>query len=648
VTLVAIGQVLLLGDRPLWQALVPWLGGLALLVVLQAADEPVLAHTSPAPWPARARPLADAGPAALVAVAGLASAVAALRLLDRPDQADHTDITRLWALAMAALVAAAVWRSRPARPSAPADDPVPAPRRRWDPREVWALGGVLVIALAARTVLLDRYPSIIDSDGMFTALEAVEVRLGQLSNPFATGFLGGPLGFPYAQRASMAVFGETLAGSIALNALLGTATVLFTYLLARRWWGPAPALAAAALLATVHGHVYFSRTALNVLADGCFLVVVLWLLDLAVAERKQWAAALAGITVGLAQHFYVSARILVPVLLVAGAALLRWRARAAQEPSPGSALGTAAWVVAGFAVAYLPLGVSYAEHPGTFSVRIEQVSIFNGWIDEEAARTGSSPEAVAAQQVRGAVLYAFETEPSAKAGFHPAAPIIGWPMTVPVAVGLAVATCRPWRQRRAGLVVAWWGVLAGIGLTIDMVPPRWTIAWPMVALLAGLGLATVGRVLVRQVGLPRSAVAAAGALVVAGLMASNLAAFFDPSNELEEHGDANSLVATELADRLAQEPPGAVVYMVTAPRMSYRSHATLRFLAPQVAGGDVLEPMRSPAAVPATRGPTTFVFLPERIDELAVVRAVHPGGETTAVVDRTGEPLFTTYRVVGG
>src|SRR5207248_8692148 len=62
-------------------------------------------------------------------------------------------------------------------------------------------------------------------------------------------------------------------------AVIGAVTVLFTYLLARRLYGPAVGLSAAILLAAFHYHVFFSRVASLQVVDTLAIVAAPYWLD---------------------------------------------------------------------------------------------------------------------------------------------------------------------------------------------------------------------------------------------------------------------------------------------------------------------------------------------------------------------------------
>jgi hypothetical protein len=76
--------------------------------------------------------------------------------------------------------------------------------------------------------------------------------------------------------------------------------------------------------------------------------------------------------------------------------------------------------------------------------------------------------------------------------------------------------------------------------------------------------------------------------------------------------------------------------------MGYFSLSTIPFLAPEKRGQDVIDPLTAAPSFPL-RGPTLFIFLPERQHELEYVRQMAPGGSYREFRTPAGELLFIVY-----
>jgi 4-amino-4-deoxy-L-arabinose transferase-like glycosyltransferase len=70
------------------------------------------------------------------------------------------------------------------------------------------------------------------------------------------------------------LFGETTEALRLQAAIFGTLSILAAYALTRLLWGRRPALIAAALLATYHFHIHFSRNAMNNIYDALFSMLI--------------------------------------------------------------------------------------------------------------------------------------------------------------------------------------------------------------------------------------------------------------------------------------------------------------------------------------------------------------------------------------
>jgi hypothetical protein len=93
-----------------------------------------------------------------------------------------------------------------------------------------------------------------------------------------------------------------------------------------------------------------------------------------------------------------------------------------------------------------------------------------------------------------------------------------------------------------------------------------------------------------------------------------------------------------------QDEEEPVVYFFGWPRMGYHSIASLPYLAPQGEGIDINAPL---TALPEWEidGPTTFVFLPERIADLEWVQQAYPGGILNEWTINDKIVLFTMYKI---
>jgi asparagine N-glycosylation enzyme membrane subunit Stt3 len=91
-----------------------------------------------------------------------------------------------------------------------------------------------------------------------------------------------------------------IAGGLRLAwVVVGTLSVVTTYLLARRLSGPVTGWTAAFLVAVYHYHIHYSRLGSNQIADTLFTSTSLWLLIRGVQTGSRGSFALAGCCAGL-------------------------------------------------------------------------------------------------------------------------------------------------------------------------------------------------------------------------------------------------------------------------------------------------------------------------------------------------------------
>ncbi len=239
------------------------------------------------------------------------------------------------------------------------------------------LAVILLVALFLRTYELDRIPPGPYYDEAAAKLLAGDVASGRALPIFITAYTGHEVLFYYLAAALMRLMGTSVLALRLTSALVGVATVLTTYALAREWFDDEPVveshwlgLFAAALMATSFWHVSVSRYGLRAITlplAQSLMLLALWR-GLRLNSWK-WIIA-AGVFCGLIAYTYLSSRIvpvalaiLLPLVLLAERR--QWRLRLTQ-------LGSLALVAL---IVFAPLGIFFATHPETFSVRMNQISI---------------------------------------------------------------------------------------------------------------------------------------------------------------------------------------------------------------------------------------------------------------------------------
>ncbi len=572
--------------------------------------------------------------AAAMLAAPVASAYAAAMASARPVDAPRWDLLAIWAGAVALSVGALVsWRTVPARLRGTA-----AALLRH-PGEAALVTGLALAALLLRVVRLETIPYVLSGDEASMGLEAVGVMEGTRTNPFITGWLSHPTLYFFLQAASLRLFGVTVAALRLPSALVAVPTLVLLYLLARRWFGRWVAGLSALFFAGYHYAIHYGRLALNNIWDPFFALGALYLSLRGVDERRPALAAVGGVFLGMAWYFYMGAR-LIPLVLFVGL-WLRGRRDTGYWRRAAPLLAVMALCAL---VAALPLLVHFRTAPQLFTARWKLTSMLaNDALATEAERTGRTPLSIMGTQFLKAAL-AFHFFPDPTFHYRPGVPLLGFAAAVLFSVGLVVAA-RRFRRAEYGLLLAWIALVIVFGGALLENPPssaRLVLAIPPVAIMVALGAVEVASLARWALGRSQ-AEAVAASLVVMTLITCQSAYFYlgryTPSHV---YGGANTEVAHRVGLYLRSLGPGRYCYFYGAPRI-YLGFATIPFLARDLRGSDVLEPLSDPAQLPPANGEPVFVLLPERAAEVETVRRRYPAGELREFRDAAGGILFTAY-----
>jgi 4-amino-4-deoxy-L-arabinose transferase-like glycosyltransferase len=594
-------------------------------------------------------------PTALMALGLGLSCAAAFLALSRAWNHSTGDAVTLWLLGIGAAAAAALY-------------PVTFPSRlRWDLKarlraltacdrrnswlEIATVVGLTLLAGILRATALKSVPYVLAGDEAWFGLTARQVLSGELRNPFVTAYVSMPTLFYWPLSWAMRLVGDGVTGLRLPAAVVGTATVPLLYLLARQLWGRRTAVVSATFLATYDYHIHYSRIGANNVWDPLLVVLTLWLVELGLDSSGETIRTryfiLAGLVMGLSTFFYTGARLL-PFLVVAYVAFA-WVTRRAQrspEEKP-TALGSPLVMLGlAFLVAAGPMLGFALSHPDDWNARINQVGIFqSGWLAREPGLTGKSSQQILFEQFLRAAG-AFHVFPDRTVWYGADRPLLGFLAGAFAVLGMAWAGIH-WRERRNFLVLLWfWAVIITGGMLTESPPSsqRLVIAIPAVALLVAIGLEQTVRLAGRLLGRRgRQWENLVLGLLVAGLGLGSVYYYFVQFTPQRRYGSANGVTATMMGHYLQELEGEYQAYFFGPPRMSW-AFGTMPFLAPDVLGQDIVEPLSGVPDFPEGRS-AVFLFLPERAGELEQVRRALPDGQLREFVDVRGELRFIAYEV---
>lgn len=537
-----------------------------------------------------------------------------------------TAATFAWLLAIGFVVAGSMNRHE-------GDPGQRLPVTRWD---ILLSIGLFALALALRATALTRFPNTYSGDEGSAGLFAVELLTGKANNLFGVGWFSFPALYFTVQSAAIALLGQTIEAVRFTSALAGALTVVALYWLGRAMFDRTTALLAALYLAAAHYHIHMSRIALNNVWDALFGTLAIFGLWYGWHSGRRSAFILCGLALGLGQYFYVTIRTL-PVLFLIWSAFAFWRQRA-QFRERFHGLVLAALIAL---VVYLPLGLFFLDNPDEFQAPLNRVSIFGEWLENELSlgqRTTS--EIILDQAVAG--ILGFTHEPL-RLLYNPGSPLLLAGAAVLFVLGVLWALLN-FDLRYLLLILPLLAAVAANAISQDSpASQRYILSIPIVALFIALPLAQAVEWLRGPYPRARYAIVTAAFVLLALVAVVDLNYYFNRVYDNYVLGGLNTEVATEVAYFLRdKEPATQDVYFFGFPRMGYYSLSTIPFLAPAKNGIDILDPLTAPPEFPLT-GATLFIFLPERLNELDLVRQRYPNGEYQEFYSDKGEFLFAVY-----
>jgi len=604
----------------------------------------------PTPWGAwiRARPI----PAGLLVVGLFLSLLATLLSTSRAWNQSTSDVVLLWILSLTATALAALWpASWPARPGREWTARLHAVNREaWS--EVATIAGLTLLALLLRVSALGNVPFTLGGDEAWHGLLARQVLAGELRNPFVMGYMSMPTFFYWPLSWSLRLAPASMAALRLPAALVGTVTVPLLYLFARRLWGRQAAFLAALFLAAYDYHIHYSRLGANNVWDALFVLLALWALDRGLVASNGVSQArffiLSGLVMGLSAYFYTGARLLPP--LIAIYLVFLWVQRRLHPERARAVKGLDGRLVLLLVLAFLiaagPMLHYALTHPDDWNARLNQVGIIqSGWLAREPGLTGKSTLRILAEQFLRAAG-AFHVFPDRTVWYGARRPLLGPLAGVFALLGMVWALAH-WRERRYFLLLLWfWSVIVAGGMLTESPPSsqRLVIAIPAVALLVAFGLEQTVRLARALLRFDRNWGNLILGLLGLVLAASSVRFYFVDYAPTSRYGSRNGETATMIGHYLHGLEGDQQVYFFGAPQI-YWKFGTMPFLAPNVSGQDVVEPLEGPPDFVEEKPGAVFVFLPQRAGERSWVEKAFPDGRWREFRDAEGSLRFLAYEV---
>src|SRR5579859_8155621 len=382
----------------------------------------------------------------------------------------------LWLLGIGAVVAGAAlidgrrmpWRWRPDRAARV---------------QLGLLRAVVCVPIWLRVPNLATVPPNVHGDEADVGLLARDILAGRMPVLFATAPAAEATAVTFAvHAATMRLFGDNLVGLRMASALEGVLSVVLLYLLARRLWGPRPALMAAALMAVAAWHIHFSRTGFHYMQAPVAILLTLYFLVRGVQDQRILDWVVCGFALGLSIDVYYAAR-LAPVVVVT---YLAFRALT-ERPFIRTYMRGMLAMVFGALVFVAPMLAIYGRSEGSFVQRAAAVLVTNPsnlQHELDAYHVTSVPEVLAIQADHTLEAFHIRGETSLEYG-HPG-PLFDFWTGALLAMGALAICFRLFSGSGRGILLAswlWLALLLGSVLTTDaMFSPHIVVAIPALVL----------------------------------------------------------------------------------------------------------------------------------------------------------------------
>lgn len=334
-------------------------------------------------------------------------------------------------------------------------------RQRW--LALVCLVILLAVAAAIRLPALGEIPLGLNPDEGDRATTAIDLLHGQApASWFDSGWYFINMVYFRVLAASLALFGEDVAGGRMLTALCGIAFVGVIAWLGWSNFGARIGLLAAAFATGTQISIHFSR-----LITEAGPTALLWAISIGgflegARGGRVWAWAVAGLSGGLSLYFYPSAR-----LWAVGAALTCLLILIFLRDSrvlPGIAVAAIASLVAA-----MPFLVHLSQHPEEITGRYDQTAVLDPHNQERLPYLHPPeplPRLVGLQLERSIGM--FDRYPDGGVVMPTPHAVFGAPLAQLTLVGAAFLLVRGVRDVRLAVLSAWfWLGLSGVTLTVE-------------------------------------------------------------------------------------------------------------------------------------------------------------------------------------
>jgi 4-amino-4-deoxy-L-arabinose transferase-like glycosyltransferase len=404
--------------------------------------------------------------------------------------------------------------------------------------ETVLLVAILLVAAFFRFYRLEAVPPGLQHDEVFHGHDASVVLQGSHLIYFESNAGNEPL-FVYLMAGTIALFGTNYLGIRLAAVLCGLATIVFTYLLARKTFGYRVALFTSAGLAVSFWPVFMSRVGLRAASLPPMAAATAYFFWAGLRQpkigRRWWVHfVLAGVFLGGTLYTYPASRMIPLIFLLFVLYLALFNRPLLLERWKGVLLSFAL-----AAVVFVPIGVYLWTHPRA-DVRLQQLSQPLGLLAQ------GDPSQVIQFTLDTLKMFTFRGDPVWRYN------LAGRPVFEPISgvlfyLGLALALFR-WRRPRYAFLVLWLPLALVPSMITDCAPSflRAGGALPVIYIFPALAVEAAWRWLVGRFGQrARYGLAVALLLLLAG---NTWWTYHDYFTVWAQHPEVRFVYQTDLAE----------------------------------------------------------------------------------------------------
>lgn len=473
---------------------------------------------------------------------------------------------------------------------------------------------------------ISSYPTDIHGDEGEVALQGMGLRDSGIIDPFLPVWFGIPSLFFQLPAYGMAMLGDTYTGLRISQVPFTLISIVLIYLIASRLFDRTTAIViTVAFIATPYA-IHFTRRGIGYNQTWLFTLLTFYALIRGYQDRQHLPFFLAGTAASAGWLSYQANKILFPLALLSVLLLFLYRYREWKAN-----IVNVLFLVAGFALTYIPLGLQYAQHPEMIIGRFARIN--------DASPTTTATDWVTWwEPFRVSLLSPVshpDNSPFLQNYLHGGmlGPILASCLLTALVLYLIRGTIRSWPMT---LCIVWATscIIAGSALT-DRPPnyQRMVGSYPFLVLLAG----TVPSLILQRTmqgfsGTTRTATLVAAACI---LLLANSNLYF---NKIMS-GKQRVYDSSELARTLQQYDHNYYMYFMGAPYYSM-NYGNIRFLNPQLEG----QPIQSIDVVTSDRlrrtGHIIIVLIKDHVRHIPLLLAHYPAASVTQYRNPEGELYF--------